>query len=306
MRRQTRRWAARFAVLACAAAGVIAMTPERDGVEVAQPPGLRFLAYNICGSGGSRAFLCTDDMTNASRGEVPARAGEVERQVAEWNPDAVFLNEVCRNQYDAMDEKLETSGYTGLFVRTATTANCWVDGGAGSADAGLALFARNLSPLPARRLDPPGAVGEQYYLLCGDTTAQGTTIRVCSTHWTASDPAANRYQADQVEKIVNPWLDAGIPVVLGGDLNVEPGDETLDHLYTRFAEVGAPCADCRSGEATYDQWKPPADRPDTKLDYIFLSRDHFTGLSGDAVDADPTVTDHQALRGAARLRRALP
>ncbi|MET8152729.1 LamG domain-containing protein [Actinoplanes sp. NPDC049668] len=147
---------------------------------------------------------------------------------------------------------------------------------------------------------------------------------------------------------MDPWLDAGIPVVVGGDLNRSPFGTVLNGFYGmdngtgRFTEVDeadgqyfqaavdtvggceqaapadrancVPCPSsatrCRSGEPTFDVWNQAEPQLHRKLDYIFLSREHFTDVVGDAVQeapyADPTITDHSALRGAARWRTSAP
>ncbi|MET8152730.1 hypothetical protein ACIBSW_20950 [Actinoplanes sp. NPDC049668] len=143
---------ARIAAAACVAAGLVASAAAPGHADVVDPggaPPLRFLSYNICGSGGSSAWRCTTEMTDATRGEVPQRVANVVQNITDWSADAVFLNEVCRNQYDAADDELTPRGYVGVFVTTMSADRCKDPRNAQSSpEEGVALFARGLRALP--------------------------------------------------------------------------------------------------------------------------------------------------------------
>lgn len=345
---------ARTAVLLLAVLTVVvsfaAVVSAPQAVTVSATPAspLRFLAYNICGGYAS----CTPQIkVDDLHGESAHRSGEVVRQAREWNTDVILLNEVCAHQYLDIERMLRGEGYVGLYAKTTNSSSGCRNSrhpGATGTEEGLALFARGLEPVPAAGSaydlgspDGPDPDDEVYKLLCGDTRLQGRQARACVTHWAANAPMRARAQAAQARIHVDRWLDEGIPVVVGGDLNQYPFSVGLNNFYGfnngngRFIEVDetdrdhyrngqntadscvpknpgkvpaedwancVPCepdaARCRSGASTYDVLK----NVDIKPDYIFLSERDFTNAVGETVPTDPTVSDHEILRGSAHWR----
>lgn len=271
------------------------------------PSHLTVLTYNVCG--GS----CKKHLT------LEAWTSRMERHLADNDADVILFQELCRGQYDALRRAL-AGRYEGRWVQTVGDNNgCGRQWGSGAdSDAnrrgfGLATFVRGSDSIRAERVWwlPNHGTNEPRALHCVDAEPRGRRVRVCNTHldWHAD---TQQVQAEFVARLVTPWA-ADIPVVLGGDLNAEPGERSMalfyDHSGGRgvFQEVdetdrthfgdrcSAKARRCRSGAGT-DGTK--------KLDYIFLSRRHFDGVTGDAV-AEKDVSDHALLRGRA-IWRTLP
>ena len=269
---------------------------------------LTVLSYNVCG--GS----CKNHLT------VEAWARRMERHLTENDADVILFQELCRGQFDALRRTL-SGRYEGRWAGTVgDNEGCGKQWGSGADAAsnrrgfGLATFVRGSGSIVAERVWwlPNHGTNEPRALHCVDAEPRGRRVRVCNTHldWHAD---TQQVQAEFVARLVTPWA-ADIPVVLGGDLNAEPGERSMalfyDHSGGRgvFQEVdetdrthfgdrcSAKARRCRSGAGT-DGTK--------KLDYIFLSRRHFDGVTGDAV-AEKDVSDHALLRGRATWRTLPP
>jgi len=86
---------------------------------------------------------------------------------------------------------------------------------------------------------------------------------------------------------------AGAPLVLGGDLNARPGTPEIDGVAFALADAWEACGDGGPGHTFR------ADRPDRRIDYIFLR-----GLECSAAFVHPTTaSDHLPLVVRARPAR---
>nr|WP_237536011.1 FG-GAP-like repeat-containing protein [Streptomyces sp. SID3343] len=255
-------------------------------------------------------------------GEVTRRVAKIEAEVVAAQPDVVFLNEVCSTQFEVLLDKLAARGYRGEFralqdgyfrcrlhnEETGDSGPAW-----GTRSEGVAVLVKGpISGSDFHNLSEPGTPDEQAGMVCANTTLRSRPLRACGahTHPTGAGPGENR----KLAATVNPWVAAGIPVVVGGDLNFRPNDPSMSGMYShtggtgRFVEIddtdkarfGSTCpqtaARCRSGEVTYET-AAPAERD--KLDYVFLSAPHFVDYSATVVGHDPDVTDHDVLLGEA-------
>ncbi|MER5354284.1 VCBS repeat-containing protein [Kitasatospora sp. NPDC002551] len=312
-------------------------------------PLVRFLTYNICGN--SLESGCTSPRT------VEPRRAEVVSQALEWKADLVFLQEVCRQQYNAINTSLMAEGYSsGNFVTTFSPTEspglCSMDDPTDTkpstvvtGDYGIAVFAKG--PVTSRKMLNPsvGPYGdvttatakEDWFAACVEATVQSVRTRACSVHlWpnhgAPHDPLLTLTQAYNLS--IDPWLNDGAAVVLGGDFNPvnrntygsreRPRSADLDPFYlggTGAIPGGQPmietdetdvdrfdyeCRDqaghpvvtrCRSGQYTHPT--------NGKLDYIFLDESHFKNVAA-AVDAPAPsrqgISDHLPYRGAATFK----
>ncbi|MFE9565979.1 FG-GAP-like repeat-containing protein [Streptomyces sp. NPDC006487] len=279
-------------------------TPGRaaDTVLPGTAPPLRFVSYNICGNSCGSASYDNQRRINS----IVAQAG-----VTTWNADQIFLQEVCRPQYDAVLARLRTLGYRGLYSRTVLGR----PGICGNADYGNAVFVKGTVQ---ESLDLDLTVGgekEPIRVPCVKSTIQYRTSWACSVHLYWDDGTLAVPEADRLAARARSWEEQGIPVVLAGDFNHSPRSSTLTRFYDRAMADGAmgefieadqsdaeffdPTActpgvtrACRSGEATV----PLLGK---KLDYVFLSAGDFTSPAADVRPLDPLVSDHRMLRSAA-------
>ncbi|MCB5164696.1 FG-GAP-like repeat-containing protein [Streptomyces bambusae] len=273
-----------------------------DTVTAGDAPPLRFVSYNICGNSCGAASYDSGRRIDT----IVAQAG-----AATWNADQIFLQEVCRPQYDAVLTRLGRLGYRGLFSRTVLGR----PGVCGNADYGNAVFVRGEVQ---ESLDLDLTVGgekEPIRVPCLRNTVQYRTNWACSVHLYWDDGTLAGPEADRLAARARSWEDQGVPVVLGGDFNHSPRSSTMTRFYDRavgdgamgrFVEADQSDADffdpaactpgvteaCRSGEATVPSLKK-------KLDYVFLTAAHFTTPAADVRPLDLLVSDHRMVRGAA-------
>ncbi|MET7759845.1 hypothetical protein ABZT27_34915 [Streptomyces sp. NPDC005389] len=88
--------------------GVLVAPASADEPSPKSAPVLRFLNYNICGSNDEPESVtpCGPD-----RDGVKSRVDVLKGLVADWDSDLVFLQEVCRSQYDELMKVLKPKGY---------------------------------------------------------------------------------------------------------------------------------------------------------------------------------------------------
>jgi endonuclease/exonuclease/phosphatase family metal-dependent hydrolase len=237
--------------------------------------GMAFLQFNMCGN------VC------GARFRVVA---ELEREIARRDPQpsVVTLQEVCRSQYDRL---VADARYDGHFEATLPD-RCW-DG----TDFGVAVLVRtgDVEHLGSWPLPSP-AGGEPRMVSCVRTPE----LVACVTHLD-TDPENTPSQVAAVAARAGSYL-SGSPVVVGGDFNTTPDSTALRPMYDLFAE-----ADSADGEFTGGCSRARCGdrfgyhRPTRKIDYLFLSRTGFGGVSGDAASA--RHSDHTPLWATADLHR---
>lgn len=267
------------AVLLSAAAAVSAVsagTPVLGATGTPEQTSYTVLQFNMCGN----ASHCPDP------DGVP---DAIVRSVTGHDPQpiVVTLNEVCANQLDYVVSELASYGYTGVHDPTGPTC------GNGTAYGNALLVNSGLGAVDTWELPNPGG-NEPRGLMCAAVEAAG--FRACVTHISQHDED----QAEQIRAVadtLDPLLDAGERVLLGGDFNVPPDDAEISPLYGscypdgvgRFAEADSdpPCT--RTGEWTVGTGK---------IDYVFFS-EHFTNLTGDVTHSD--YSDHAPVWATATL-----
>ena len=244
-----------------------------------QPGALTMLQFNMCGSACGTRFAVVDDLESAITGQARP-------------PFVVTLDEVCRGQYNRLVADLP---YHGHFQPTVPHW-CW-DG----SDYGIAVLVRSSdvgyagsAPLPA----PAG--GEPRTMTCVRTTVRAEPLVACAAHLD-TDPANTPSQVAAVAEHADAFR-VGAAVVVGGDFNTTPRQPALDRMEAGFVEADAGddaftggCSRDRCGDA------PGYAHPTRKIDYLFLSRGDFTGISA-AVTSAPH-SDHRPLWATATLAR---
>jgi endonuclease/exonuclease/phosphatase family metal-dependent hydrolase len=243
------------------------------------PPGtLAILQFNMCGMACGTRFTVVGDLER----EITGRGRQ---------PFVVTLDEVCRGQYDRLLADLR---YRGHFQPTVPN-RCW-DG----SDYGIAVLVRGSEIGYAGSAPLPGpAGGEPRTVTCVRTRAPGPAARplvACATHLD-TDPVNTASQVAAVAAHAGGFDDA---VVVGGDFNARPRDPAMAAMAGEFVEADAGgdaftggCPRPRCGSA------PGYAHPTRKIDYIFLSRGDFTGVSARVTSAPHS--DHVPLWATAAL-----
>jgi endonuclease/exonuclease/phosphatase family metal-dependent hydrolase len=206
-------------------------------------------------------------------------------------PDALTLNEVCENQYLALNDRLAAAGYAmagNFYMKTSTNLTCF-NAGTGRYAEGNAVFVRATAVASqdygfdeSNKL-VEGRTGEGRGLACITGRFAGATpdVKVCAMHLETGYPADQTAGA-QVREIAAVFGEQArqMPVILAGDTNINTrpnGDGNMAHLYgpygdfneveqERACEQTPTCELSQGGSATYR---------DQKLDYIFASHGHF-------------------------------
>ena len=286
-------------VLAIAAA-VTAPAAGADTLPASTPAPLRYVSYNICGN------ACADSQGYDNQKRIDTVVAQA--SAGTWNVDEIFLQEVCRPQYNAVLAGLAPLGFSGSYAPTLTGRADVCSG----ADYGVAVLVKG-SISDSRVLDlTVGAETEPIKVPCVRAYVQNRANWACSVHLYWSDPALGQQEAQELAAQAKSWRDAGTPVVLGGDFNAGPRTATTSQFYDTAGNDGgtgifteadqsdkgyydasvcvstAPA--CRSGQPTFNTHK---------IDYLFLSSGDFSQVQEDVVPQDTTVSDHRMVRGAA-------
>ncbi|MER8035462.1 FG-GAP-like repeat-containing protein [Streptomyces hydrogenans] len=300
------------ALLGSAAAALAfgAPTAQADTVSPGSAPALRFVSFNICGSGSP----CTTEKGYTDAAKYAAVVDQTSG--SGWNADQIFLQEVCRYQYDELAGQLGSKGFQGNYTTTVqlgTASGLCAGGPAGTkGDYGMALFVKG-TVTDSTVLDlTVGGESEPIKAPCLKSYTQGRANWACSVHLYWNDGALRDAEAQKLAQQSALWQSQGYPVVLGGDFNgrpdtpmaatfYEPGaggngsflevDET-DKDYFTSACLTAGASRCRGGETTFGDTR-------RKLDYIFVSSAHFKGVKGDVLPTFAGASDHDMIRGAA-------
>ena len=229
------------------------------------------MTYNICSG------------KNLRREQNIAFAAEVIRQV---QPDFCGVNEVraftADAPYDQADALGRLTGYYPVFGKSIDVA-----GG----EYGNALLTRH--PLIERavvhipdRFEPGERRVEHRTLLRCVIELDGEPVTVFATHFGLTD--AEKQSA--VETALAAIAREKNPVILMGDLNMEPGDAILQPLLDALNDTAGRTDEIKTF---------PSGAPDIKIDYIL----HSAGIRGlSARSMDTQNSDHRPL--IARLERA--
>ncbi|WP_432129232.1 endonuclease/exonuclease/phosphatase family protein [Streptomyces sp. bgisy082] len=291
-----------------ATAGLAPTAARADVVTPSTAPSVRMLTYNACGN------VCAHEGVTAAQW-----AATVKTSMDNWSADTLLLTEACYGQYAALRDSL--TGYQPVWLATSSgPAGCGKWTATGDKRFGMAVFVKSTAPVERLTADLPEnpVDSNKRALLCARGGVEGRTALACVTHLTHKGDrdendedllnTARIQQARAVRARVDAWsLPGNLPVILGGDFNAHPGEPEMGEFYGfqggtgRYGEVDETDEDrfptgcaglnyCRSGESTHDNGK---------LDYIFVSADHFKTVQGDAMGRTANMSDHHLLRGAA-------
>lgn len=231
------------------------------------PPGTRLTALTL----------------NIRAGRTNGGVLDLERVAAElmaWDADVVLLQEVDRGRErsDFVAQARWLGDRLGLGWAYGPTRRLPVG------TTGNAVLSR-FALVDARFRSLPRLTGRYRRGLVQLTIdIDGREVDVLSTHFDHVAPAARRAQAAAVASVVRR---TGRPVLLGGDLNAEPGLPPLDIL----ARAGL--TDPWPVIGTGDGLTVPAADPQRRIDYV-LADDSFAPLRSEVLIS--AVSDHRAVR----------
>ncbi len=225
---------------------------------------LKAMTYNICSG------------NNLQRDRNLAYAAEIINLV---QPDFVTVNEVCKNTAYAPQHQADVlgslTGYYPIFGRSIDIA------GGEYGNAFLTrkpLLEQEVIDIPDRRSEERNYY-EHRTLLRAVIEAGGQKITVFSTHFglaKVEQEAAVETALEAIRKEIN-------PVILMGDLNMEPDHPILQPLFEALHDS----AERKDNIKTF-----PSDEPTIKIDYI-LHSEEFRAVSLSSMDTQNS--DHRPL-----------
>ncbi|MFF0173761.1 endonuclease/exonuclease/phosphatase family protein [Micromonospora profundi] len=244
-----------LAMLAPVFADKVGVSTNRNG----PPKEITVVAYNI------RMGFGLD-----GRFDLPALTHAIERQ----RPDVVLLSEVDRGW-------LLNGGHDTLDLLADRLDMPYVFGAAADAVWGDAVLSRwPIEDERTLRLPAVGAPTGAQALAVTVNFSGGVRCAVVSTHLQPPPGGGPVVQARAVVDFATEYA-AGRPLVVGGDLNTEPGDEA----FGKFTEAGLVDA-LAAGRPLATS---PADDPRQEIDHVFVS----PGLTPSGPVAPPgTASDH--------------
>ncbi|MET8371873.1 endonuclease/exonuclease/phosphatase family protein [Micromonospora profundi] len=244
-----------LAMLAPVFADKVGVSTNRNG----PPKEITVVAYNI------RMGFGLD-----GRFDLPALATAIDSQ----RPDVVLLSEVDRGW-------LLNGGHDTLDLLADRLDMPYVFGAAADAVWGDAVLSRwPIEDERTLRLPAVGAPTGAQALAVTVNFSDGVRCAVVSTHLQPPPGGGPVVQARAVVDFATEYAD-GRPLVVGGDLNTEPGDEAFDQF------TGAGLVDALA--AGRPLATSPADDPRQEIDHVFVS----PGLTPRGPVAPPgTASDH--------------
>ncbi|GIJ59376.1 endonuclease/exonuclease/phosphatase family protein [Virgisporangium aurantiacum] len=245
-------------------------------------------------------------------GLIPALTASIRNR----NATFVALNEICWDQYKAVQADLAASGWpdTSNFSRFEAQLDTVCNGD----PFGLAIFSK--APLgTADRFTltaEPRDNGELRKLLCAPVT--GKRLRLCTTHLTPYGMVNT--QLNEVRARVEAFEDAGDTVILTGDFNTEPSYDRLNSWYAasanttinpgnwgRHRELDDTDPVCLGyGEGTTNRTDNGACGLGSKIDLIFVPENRIVGsYFGDSLTISTACgkpcSDHRIVYGTVTL-----
>ena len=226
---------------------------------------LRIMCYNIRHGRGM------DDIVNLER------TGNV---IKEWKPDLVALQEVDKNtqrtnRTDQAKLLAEQLGMHFVFGKAIP-----YQGG----EYGLAILSRFPILEHQMVLLPPEVQQEQRGVLIakiGVPDAQGKEIRFASTHLSV---VSHEERAVQIDKIDTLLSEGSTPVIVAGDFNTRPQNESIVRFLKNWKDAADPALD-----------KNVTPLSPRRIDYIFLrAKDSWEVLESRTID-DRITSDHMPI-----------
>ncbi|MEV4473939.1 PKD domain-containing protein [Nonomuraea sp. NPDC049504] len=274
---------------------------------------LRVLQWNIAGNSFS-LLQDPNEPDNEGTMQVVRRLLEV---AADKQPRLISMNESCWLQAKYARQQLANNFGDAQVQFTDTTGFdplCGADSGS-IGESGPALIAVNADGVWDRRniyfSNDDGSISQEETgraaacMVVSFASTLGQVVQACSVHL---EPQPEELARAQAQALVQEFADSPYPVVLGGDFNTTP--ELLQGVY----------APEQGGQGEYLDVDHPANRPtdshNTKIDYIFGDRDHFSPtLSGEVIEPGDCPTfpffhhpcsDHRMVFGTLTFRDDVP
>lgn len=296
-----------IALVAVVAGAVLVAAPAQ-----AAQTDIRVITHNVRGGQINRGDLDVLDL--------------VKRQISSYHPDVVMLQEVCESQAANFAAKYPSSqGWTVHFSprRGHDGCNGTLRDGIYPQIGELIATPRNgASGLWAPELASEDPAKTRYHVSCLTFKKNGgQEYLACTTHLSAGGSANAAVRAQQLDRIRTEldWsIGHGRGVIFGGDLNVLPGNASMNKIYkikNDGTQNGAgPMFEADQGDKKYfgstcGERKPfcqtgqPTKGKEDKFDYVFFSANN-TRPNGQYLTAEVAgkgLSNHNLVRAEARF-----
>lgn len=268
-------------------------------------------AWNVAGWAMHRAST-TNGMVSGAVSSIKARGAQF-----------VVLNELCQQQYKAIQSSLRAAGWpqdVNNFSRFENQRTTVCNG----EPYGLAIFSKLPLGTAERVTLPSDGTVEKRKLLCAPLAAQ-PKVRLCGTHITPSGAIVNGQNANVAQlNTVLARLEsqhaAGGTTLIAGDFNAQPSYGRLDGWYDaalstpynggnkgNYRELDDTDAACPGyGEATTENNTGGQCSQPSKIDLIFVRKDRLTGTyTSDSLAISQACngpcSDHRIITGTATV-----
>ena len=198
--------------------------------------------------------------------------------IKSYNPDLVALQEVDfktkrAREYDLPTELGHRTKMASLFGRAM-----YYDGGEYGEGilSSYTFVGTGNFPLPHLPDSEPRAA-----LIARITTKNGNTIQFAATHLDHLRDNTDRVM--QAKALVGKLRDSPYPTIIAGDLNAEPGSESIDILLKDFTKPDTP-------NAYLPTW--PSDNPRNCIDHILYNMPEKWKVTDYKVLCENYATDH--------------
>jgi len=236
--------------------------------------------------------------------------------------DFASFNEICWDQYKAMQSNLRASGWPEDVENFSRFEETYPSGHAstcGGDSLGVALFSQKPMGTALRYTLPDDGRTEKRKMLCAPLTALPHLV-FCTTHITTYDADHPEYISNQITYVrdkLEALYSAGDTTITAGDFNSQPSYNRMDGIYSSAVDTAY------NGDNTghyhelddtdtrcigYGEWTD-ASRPDegpcglgVKIDFAFVRENKISGsYSGDSLDISTACggvcSDHRILIG---------
>ncbi|WP_460545479.1 FG-GAP-like repeat-containing protein [Echinicola sediminis] len=211
------------------------------------------------------------------------RKGLILQTVIDNDPDVVGLQEFSNNWFEAwMEDKMDSLGYDIYTVTSTGTPK--------------AIFYRSsrFSRLDQGSFEIVQTETRNGTWVVLNDSITGQSYFICNSHWTTVSSTERQAMASLIKDVVEDNSN-GLPVIVMGDFNAQPGTPEISILKNTTGSNSMVCVHHESGN-TFHGWDAIGD---SKLDWILSSRD-LAFISSKVIDTSYSgdwPSDHWAIMG---------
>ena len=280
----------RVLVPALVAASAFMLVAPRPAAAVTVAPQVKFLEFNYCGTYDP----CGNDGFYAS---------DVADKIQSFKPQVVILSEICDVQAQWIRDDLanNTSGWTmaGKYMDVISNNSDCDPINHANTGYGNAILTRNaIQAGSASEKTLTSGLTQSIACVTTTVTSPSISMAVCNTHF-VNTPHSVIAQQENTAKTFAFNYASGMPLLYGGDFNLEPGDGALDDVYHSSGGNFQEMDQVLDRNTFKSMVITDPDDPDytKKIDYMFFKQAYAKNATPSAPMNVPT-SDHHIYYGA--------